>query len=203
MVTARDAWIVFEGALDRRGERPRGRSNDSMLLDAMPDGLLLVNRRNVVVRSNRVADEWAGTELTGRRLTELSDRWSAAPGQVSLASLVEQVIEAGRGQTTRILCRLGAQNTRLLLAEAEPVEPAASDIGPVLLRLRELGADSDQALRTLRDERQRSFAALGGVLLHRLTNPLAALSMQLELLQRGAALPPRAPWKDMPNTGEW
>ena len=27
--------------------------------------------------------------------------------------------------------------------------------------------------------------------------------ISVELLQRGAALPPRAPWKDMPNVGEW
>jgi lactoylglutathione lyase len=27
--------------------------------------------------------------------------------------------------------------------------------------------------------------------------------ISIELLQRGAALPPRAPWKDMPNVGEW
>jgi lactoylglutathione lyase len=25
----------------------------------------------------------------------------------------------------------------------------------------------------------------------------------IELLQRGAALPPTSPWKEMPNTGEW
>jgi lactoylglutathione lyase len=28
-------------------------------------------------------------------------------------------------------------------------------------------------------------------------------NVSIELLQRGAALPPKAPWKDMPNTGEW
>lgn len=28
-------------------------------------------------------------------------------------------------------------------------------------------------------------------------------NVSIELLQRGAALPPRAPWQDMPNTGEW
>jgi lactoylglutathione lyase len=28
-------------------------------------------------------------------------------------------------------------------------------------------------------------------------------NISIELLQRGEALPPRAPWKDMPNTGEW
>ena len=28
-------------------------------------------------------------------------------------------------------------------------------------------------------------------------------NISIELLQKGAALPPRAPWKDMPNTGEW
>jgi lactoylglutathione lyase len=28
-------------------------------------------------------------------------------------------------------------------------------------------------------------------------------NISIELLQRGAALPPRAPWKDMPNTGAW
>ena len=28
-------------------------------------------------------------------------------------------------------------------------------------------------------------------------------NVSIELLQRGAALPPRTPWKDMPNTGEW
>ena len=27
--------------------------------------------------------------------------------------------------------------------------------------------------------------------------------ISVELLQRGAPLPPRAPWKDMPNVGEW
>jgi lactoylglutathione lyase len=27
--------------------------------------------------------------------------------------------------------------------------------------------------------------------------------ISVELLQRGAALPPTAPWKDMPNVGEW
>jgi lactoylglutathione lyase len=28
-------------------------------------------------------------------------------------------------------------------------------------------------------------------------------NVSIELLQRGAALPAMAPWKDMPNTGEW
>ena len=28
-------------------------------------------------------------------------------------------------------------------------------------------------------------------------------NISIELLQRGDALPPRAPWKDMPNVGEW
>jgi lactoylglutathione lyase len=28
-------------------------------------------------------------------------------------------------------------------------------------------------------------------------------NVSIELLQRGAALPPKSPWKDMPNTGEW
>lgn len=28
-------------------------------------------------------------------------------------------------------------------------------------------------------------------------------NISIELLQKGAALPPAAPWKDMPNTGEW
>ncbi|HEY4367852.1 MAG TPA: VOC family protein [Steroidobacteraceae bacterium] len=27
--------------------------------------------------------------------------------------------------------------------------------------------------------------------------------ISIELLQKGAALPPREPWKSMPNTGEW
>jgi lactoylglutathione lyase len=27
--------------------------------------------------------------------------------------------------------------------------------------------------------------------------------ISVELLQRGTALPPRSPWKDMPNVGEW
>jgi lactoylglutathione lyase len=27
--------------------------------------------------------------------------------------------------------------------------------------------------------------------------------VSVELLQRGTPLPPRAPWKDMPNVGEW
>jgi lactoylglutathione lyase len=27
--------------------------------------------------------------------------------------------------------------------------------------------------------------------------------ISIELLQRGAALPPREPWKSMPNTGKW
>ena len=27
--------------------------------------------------------------------------------------------------------------------------------------------------------------------------------ISIELLQRGEALPPRAPWQDMPNVGEW
>lgn len=27
--------------------------------------------------------------------------------------------------------------------------------------------------------------------------------ISIELLQRGEPLPPRAPWKDMPNVGEW
>lgn len=28
-------------------------------------------------------------------------------------------------------------------------------------------------------------------------------NISIELLQRGAALSPRAPWKDMPNVGDW
>jgi lactoylglutathione lyase len=28
-------------------------------------------------------------------------------------------------------------------------------------------------------------------------------NISIELLQRGEARPPRAPWKDMPNVGEW
>ena len=28
-------------------------------------------------------------------------------------------------------------------------------------------------------------------------------NVSVELLQRGGALPPAAPWKDMPNVGEW
>jgi lactoylglutathione lyase len=28
-------------------------------------------------------------------------------------------------------------------------------------------------------------------------------NVSIELLQRGAALPPKSPWKEMPNTGEW
>ena len=28
-------------------------------------------------------------------------------------------------------------------------------------------------------------------------------NVSIELLQRGAPLPPTAPWQDMPNTGEW
>ena len=28
-------------------------------------------------------------------------------------------------------------------------------------------------------------------------------NISIELLQRGAALAPKSPWKDMPNTGEW
>ncbi|HTK97636.1 MAG TPA: VOC family protein [Pseudomonadales bacterium] len=28
-------------------------------------------------------------------------------------------------------------------------------------------------------------------------------NVSIELLQRGAALPPTSPWKEMPNTGEW
>jgi lactoylglutathione lyase len=28
-------------------------------------------------------------------------------------------------------------------------------------------------------------------------------NVSIELLQKGAPLPPKAPWKDMPNTGEW
>ncbi len=28
-------------------------------------------------------------------------------------------------------------------------------------------------------------------------------NISIELLQKGSALPPRAPWKDMPNSGEW
>jgi lactoylglutathione lyase len=27
--------------------------------------------------------------------------------------------------------------------------------------------------------------------------------ISIELLQRGPALPPASPWKDMPNVGEW
>ena len=27
--------------------------------------------------------------------------------------------------------------------------------------------------------------------------------ISIELLQKGGALPPKAPWKDMPNTGSW
>ena len=28
-------------------------------------------------------------------------------------------------------------------------------------------------------------------------------NVSIELLQRGAPLPPKSPWKEMPNTGEW
>jgi lactoylglutathione lyase len=28
-------------------------------------------------------------------------------------------------------------------------------------------------------------------------------NISIELLQRGAPLPPREPWKSMPNTGRW
>ena len=28
-------------------------------------------------------------------------------------------------------------------------------------------------------------------------------NISIELLQRGAAQPPKSPWKEMPNTGEW
>ncbi len=28
-------------------------------------------------------------------------------------------------------------------------------------------------------------------------------NVSIELLQRGPALPPKSPWKEMPNTGEW
>jgi lactoylglutathione lyase len=28
-------------------------------------------------------------------------------------------------------------------------------------------------------------------------------NVSIELLQRGAALPPKSPWKEMPNIGEW
>lgn len=157
-----------------------------MVIDAVPEPTVALNRHGQIVHANRLSEEQFGARRRGGHLASMS----RAP---ELLAAVEDALESQQARAVELQARVPVE--RRLLATVVPLEQASAAIGApaLMITFRDL-TEQDRLARMRAD-----FVANAS---HELRTPLASLKGYVETLQGSAKDDPAARERFLKIMGE-
>ena len=152
------------------------------LFCASNDRILIVDSQNRIIKSNKVAEKWAGYEPGQREFSEVfpvCDSQGERRTELNLINYTRSTQMAHHGR----LLRGGADCSMLLSVDTYPVRLAENDSSLVISIARDVTMQAGRELATCHQEKMATLGVLAAGFAHDLGNPLASLSSEIELLR--------------------
>lgn len=179
------ARIASEGrrALQNQLAANIQRQVNELVIESMPEGVLIVDRRGRVRAANPAARAFLGP-LEGVRLPvfDLKDE----PGWLPLLSLTQLSVATGQGQEEDVTIRLRGQGPRKIRARTSLAAPFSADGDSLCVLFLQDQRELEARMRT---EKLASMGRMSTAVAHEIRNPLAAIVQANALLDEDIADP--------------
>lgn len=159
------------------------RQVNELVIESMPEGVLIVDRRGRVRAANPAARAFLGP-LEGVRLPvfDLKDE----PGWLPLLSLTQLSVATGQGQEEDVTIRLRGQGPRKIRARTSLAAPFSADGDSLCVLFLQDQRELEARMRT---EKLASMGRMSTAVAHEIRNPLAAIVQANALLDEDIADP--------------
>ena len=159
------------------------RQVNELVIEALPDGVLVVDRQGAVLTANPAALKLlAATPQAELRLTHLH----LEPGWQPLLELTQQTFAQGLGRQQDVTIRHAGQGPRRIRVSTRPTNPQDLD-GESLCVL--FLQDQRELEARMRTEKLASMGRMSTAVAHEIRNPLAAISQANDLLDEDLSDP--------------
>ncbi|MBQ9727411.1 MAG: PAS domain-containing protein [Kiritimatiellae bacterium] len=148
------------------------------VLQSVQEGVLVVSSEGNLDYANRTAEEMLGFELARQRSRPV-ERYLPGVDWAALASAAQE--DGGAGLSTAEI-EVFRPARRVLSVRAFPLEGGAGAVAV----LRDVTREREDAREALESERMQAVRMLAASLAHEIGNPLNALGIHLQLLERAA-----------------
>lgn len=150
------------------------------MMDSLDDGLILLDKNNFIVKTNRSAERILGTRLTNIQETEL---WDCIDCR-KISQFIKNVIknEETTKNETFILTNSGI-NIKYVEVSILPLVSQKKIIGNIVI-LKDVTKEKHAEIKRHRLESLASLTNAAASIAHEIKNPLGAMSIHIQLLMK-------------------
>lgn len=150
------------------------------MMDSLDDGLILLDKKNFIVKTNRASERILET-----RLTDLQEKkiWDCIDCQI-ISDFIKTVVKNEEAKKTRtFMLQTESLNTKYVQVSVMPLVFERKVIGTIVV-LKDVTSEKHSEIQRHRLESLASLTNAAASIAHEIKNPLAAMSIHAQLLDK-------------------
>jgi len=149
------------------------------VMDSLNDGVIVANAENKIVKSNRAAERILENSLTESQEKNI---WEYIT-EKKIADFISSVIQNEEGETSEEFNLISADKTKYIEVSVLPLVKEKKIMGTIIL-IADITEKRNEEIKTHRLESLASLTNVAAAVAHEIKNPLAAISIHLQLLKK-------------------